>query len=197
MWQIREQITQEAPAYGLDPASVTGRLMYGVGSRLISSHGYPSLGGVYKLVAIESESGMKPAMKISDTPEKMPIPGDKQLWRIYDRRGLATADLVSRGDEDVVPDTEIRAHHPHRPSLTRTLAPEDTHEVESLLTEVFDDGARTAEPESLDVMRNRRATDLDRLDVGVRRLVNPHRYHVSVTDAVSDLQQELVERARA
>lgn len=197
MWQIREQITQEAPSYGLDPASVMSRLMYGVGSRLISSHGYSSLGGVYKLVAIGSEAGWTPAIKISDSPEKMPIPGDKELWRIYDRRGLATTDLVSAGDEDVAPDREIVAHHPHRPSLTRRLDREDTHTIERLLDTVFTDGRRSAEPEDLEVMGSRRKLDLERLDVGVRRLVNPHRYHVSVTDRVSQLQRDLIERSRA
>lgn len=194
MWQIREQISQEAPAYGLEPADVLSRLMYGVGSRLISSHGYSALGGVYKLVAIDSEDGWTPAIKISDTPEKMPIPGSKRLWRVYDRRGLATADLVSGGDESVVTGSEIRAHHPHRSSLTRTLGAEDTHRVEELLDVVYD-GGRRLDDDDLDVMRARRVSDLERLDVGVRRLVNPHRYHVSVTDEVKNLQRQLVEEA--
>jgi nicotinate phosphoribosyltransferase len=43
-------------------------------------------------------------------------------------------------------------------------------------------------------LRLRRRDDLDRLDPGVRRLVNPHIYHVSLTRAVKDLQTSLVRR---
>jgi nicotinate phosphoribosyltransferase len=38
----------------------------------------------------------------------------------------------------------------------------------------------------------RRIADVERFDPGVRRLVNPHEYHVSVTDAVFDLKRRLL-----
>ena len=53
IWQIITQIVHEAPRYGLDPEQVIERLVYGVGTRLITSWGDPALGGVYKLVAIQ------------------------------------------------------------------------------------------------------------------------------------------------
>ena len=37
--------------------------------------------------------------------------------------------------------------------------------------------------------------DLQRLDPGVRRLVNPHIYHVSLTGRLRELQQKLVSEA--
>jgi nicotinate phosphoribosyltransferase len=46
-------------------------------------------------------------------------------------------------------------------------------------------------------MRKRRSTDLQSLDPGVRRLVNPHRYHVSLTTRMKDLQRRLVAEAGA
>jgi nicotinate phosphoribosyltransferase len=195
MWQIREQITLEAPEYGLDPSDVVGRLMYGVGSRLVSSHGDPSLGGVFKLVAID-DNGWTPATKISDTPSKMPIPGRKDLWRIYDSRGMATADVVSVAGEPIRVGEAVDIHHPHRHDVTRTLSADEVGEVEPLHRVVFSDGARTSPQEPLEVLRARRNADLARLDIGVRRLVNPHRYHVSVTTAVRDLQVDLVNRTK-
>jgi nicotinate phosphoribosyltransferase len=196
MWQIREQIREEAGAYGLDHTAVTERLMYGVGTRLISSHGYSALGGVYKLVGIEDKGEWTPAIKLSETPEKMPIPGDKQLWRVYDSRGLATTDVVSGGDEVIDPGDSLEVFHPHRAGVVRRLGPEDTTRVESMLETVQKDGERTDGSPDIQTLRSRRIEDLGRLDVGVKRLINPHLYHVSVTEHVKVIQNELVARAR-
>jgi len=196
MWQIREQIREEAGAYGLEHAAVTERLMYGVGTRLISSHGHSALGGVYKLVGIEDHGEWTPAIKLSETPEKMPIPGDKQLWRIYDSRGLATVDVVSGGDEAIEPGESLDVFHPHRAGVLRSLGESETVQVESMLETVHKDGVRTDGSPDLQTLRSRRIEDLNRLDIGVRRLINPHLYHVSVTEQVKAIQNELVARAR-
>jgi nicotinate phosphoribosyltransferase len=195
IWQVLTQIEIEAPRYGVDPRALAARLVYGVGTRLISSHGAPALGGVYKLVAVEDET-WQPAIKISDTPEKIPIPGRKRLWRVYDERGLATADVVSALEEDLVALGEITLHHPHRDGVSRTLAGDAIGSVEELLVPVLAGGHRLDGDPSIHQLRLWRRADLDRLDAGVRRIVDPVEYHVSVTTAVRDLQKELVARAR-
>ncbi len=194
MWQIRAQIVEEAPRYGVDGATVLHRLTYGVGTRLVTSHGFPSLGGVYKLVAIDGSGEWLPAMKISDTPEKMPIPGDKRIWRVYDDRGLATADVVSAGSEDLSFGTSLDLFHPHREGITRHV--EHIADVEELVVPVYREGERLEPDATLDEMRGRRSADLERLDPGVRRLVNPHVYHVSLTSTVKTLQGDLIARSR-
>jgi nicotinate phosphoribosyltransferase len=194
MWQIRAQIVEEGPRYGVGGAAVLHRLTYGVGTRLLTSHGYPALGGVYKLVAIDGTGEWLPAMKISDTPEKMPIPGDKRVWRIYDDRGLATADVVSAGDEDLSFGGGLDLYHPHRAGIMRRL--DNIRDVEELVVPAYREGERIGSVPSLDEMRQRRLADLERLDVGVRRLVNPHVYHVSLTQKVKQLQAELIARER-
>ena len=45
-------------------------------------------------------------------------------------------------------------------------------------------------------MRERRVADLESLDVGVRRLVNPHIYHVSLTEQMKALQLNLIAEAK-
>ena len=195
MWQIRAQIAEESPRYHVDADSVLARLVYGVGTRLITSHGYSALGGVFKLVAIDEDGAWTPAIKISDTPEKMPIPGEKRVWRVHDSRGMASADVVSGGDEDLSRIGEIDLYHPHREGIVRRL--EDVASVEELLVPVYKRGTRLDGSPSLDAMRAWRVADLDRLDPGVKRLVNPHVYHVSLTSRVKDLQRELVAKARA
>ncbi len=199
IWQILSQIDEEAPRYGVDPAALTRRLVYGVGTRLITSHGHSALDGVYKLVAVEDADGaMQPAIKVSDSPEKVPIPGQKRLWRVYDARRAATADVVSLAEEMIGPGKELRLHHASRAGIERTLAADDVAEVEELLDPVWRDGRSLVDGagRSVEAARERRAHDLDRLDPGVRRLINPHVYHVSMTDAMKRLRDELIADVR-
>lgn len=173
--------------------------MHGVGTRLITSEGQPALGAVYKLTAVQDGAGAwQPALKLSESPSKTPIAGPKSAWRLYDRRGLATADVLARADEVPFADgAPMVLHDPSLPGVRRTLAASEVSEVERLLDLAFADGAPTGPASSLDELRHRRIADVDRLDPGVRRLVNPHRYHVSLSDALHRLQTETVERLRA
>jgi len=195
MWQILAQIDDEAPRYGVDSERLVRRLTFGVGTRLISSHGHSALGGVYKLVAIEGDDGWIPAIKISDSPEKMGMPGPKQVWRVYDNRGLATADVVATASEAMSADRPLVLYHPHRHGVSRTLEVDEMGAVEPLLTPAGRPGDGSAV--DLSEMRQRRVQDLERLDPGVRRLVNPHVYHVSVTEKMKALQERLVAESKA
>jgi nicotinate phosphoribosyltransferase len=194
IWQIKNQIAQEAPRYGVDADQLIGRLVHGVGSKLVTSEGDSSLGGVYKTVAVADDAGeWVPAIKISDTPEKVQNPGAKRVWRLYDDRGYATADVLALADEELDPTLPIQIHHPSLPSVIRTFPPGSVSRIEPMLTSVLEGGARVSAPGGIDAARERRAEDLERLDPGVRRLVNPHRYHVSLSTALSDLKRSLVE----
>jgi nicotinate phosphoribosyltransferase len=195
IWQIRAQILDEYARAGRDPSRLMDRLIYGVGTRLITSQGHEALDGVYKLVALQTKGEWVPAIKVSDTPEKVPIPGKKQVWRVYDGRGRATADVVGLVDEELGND-EIVLHHPHREGVFRRIQRENITEIENLLVEVFRGGKRVTPEPTLEEMRRRRITDLERLDVGVRRLINPHIYHVSLTEQMKAVQLRLVEEAR-
>lgn len=195
IWQILSQIDAEAGAYGLEPARLVDRLVFGVGTRLITSEGDPSLGGVYKLVDIEDDQGqMVPAIKVSEDVAKVPSPGDKRFYRVYDTRGLATADVIATADESFPSEADLRLYHPHR-DVSRVVDPSDISEVEELHVPVFSDGSRLDGEPSIEDMRHRRLHDIQRLDQGVRRMVNPHIYHVSLTEKLKRLQQDLVSRA--
>lgn len=195
IWQIRAQILDEYSRAGRDPSNLMDRLVYGVGTRLITSQGHEALDGVYKLVAIEEGDQWVPAIKVSDTPEKVPIPGQKKIWRLYDSRGRATADLVGMADEEL-PEGDILLHHPHRIGVSRVIQRSEITKIEDLLVEVHRAGRRVTPSPDLAEMRRRRMADLDRLDVGVRRLINPHIYHVSLTERMKDLQLKLIDEAK-
>ena len=74
---------------------------FGVGERLICSKSNPVFGGVYKLVAVETEDGtLKPKIKISENIEKITNPGYKKPYRIFDgETGQAIADYIALADE--------------------------------------------------------------------------------------------------
>jgi nicotinate phosphoribosyltransferase len=192
IWQILTQIREEAPRYGVDSERLISRLVYGVGTRLIVSEGDPALGGVYKLVAVCDEGRWIPAIKISESPEKTPNPGNKFVWRIYDRRGKATADLLSLEDERPDQMETIRLHHPSESTKFRTLQKHSITEVEPLLVEIMKEGKLLIDLPDIEEMRARRRADVERLDPGVRRLMNPHIYHVSLSERLWNLKQELV-----
>ena len=190
IFQILTQITDEAPRYGADPDRVIRRLLYGVGTKMATSDGRPYLDGVYKLVAIADRDEWRPAIKVSDTPAKIVNPGRKRVHRLYDQRGLATVDLMGLADERLGFPLEVRHHR--ETGIGRTLDESRVSATEELLERATlvapsDDPAVVAEA------RKRRVSDLERLDPGVKRLVNPHVYHVSVTRRLADLKTRLIE----
>jgi nicotinate phosphoribosyltransferase len=195
IWQILTQIENEAPRYGLDPGHLVGRLVYGVGTGLITSRGDPALDGVYKLVAVQSEGRWVPAIKVAETPEKTLNPGNKRVWRVYDRRSKATADLLGLEDEDPRKMECLVLRHPIEQATHRTLNRDDVSEIEPLLVDVLKEGKMIYDLPSIEEMREQRQADMERLDSGVRRLVNPHIYHVSLTGRLWDLKQALIRSA--
>jgi len=194
IWQITTQIRQEAGRYGLDPEALLSRMAYGVGTGLITSQGDGALDGVYKLVALEDAGGWVPAIKISETPQKTLTPGNKRLWRVYDARGKATADLLALADEDVEGQEDLILRHPTLVSMKRSLRRSEIERIEPLLVEVYREGQPVYASPSIEEMRAQRDRDLSLLDPGVCRLVNPHGYHVSVTQTLWDLKQGLIRR---
>ena len=196
IWQIITQISEEASRYGVDPDHLIRRLTYGVGTRLITSSGEPALGGVYKLVAVHEGEEWIPAIKVSDSPEKTPTPGNKSVWRLYDRRGKATADLVGLASEDPARMERIVLRHPTDHTKLRVLRQGDISRIEPLLVDILKDGKLVYNLPGIEEIRQQRILDIERLDPGVKRMVNPHIYHVSLTDGLWKLKQDLINNAR-
>src|SRR5204863_8761094 len=112
------------------------------------------------------------------------------------RRRHATADLLSLDDEDPRTMEQITLRHPLEGSKQRTLSQDDLTDIEPLLVDVLDEGRLVDDPPSIEAMRARRTADLARLDLGVKRLINPHIYHVSLTQRLWELKEALIESAK-
>jgi len=195
IWQIITQITEEAPKYQLDAEALIKRLVYGVGTRLITSYGDPSIGGVYKLAAVTDEKGeWIPAIKISESSEKIPNPSNKKVWRIYNSKEKANADLISLDNEEPTTEEDIILHHATSQSRKRTLSKNHISRIEPLLETILDKGKLVYEFPSIELIREIRKKDIESLDPGVKRLINPHYYHVSITEKLFGMKTDLIKK---
>jgi len=197
IWQIITQIQEEAERYGVDPEHLINRMVYGVGTKLITSGGDAALDGVYKLVAICDDGNWIPTLKLSENIDKVLNPGNKRVWRVYDERGKATADLVSLYDEDIPAQMPLILRHPTMKGKFRTLNENEIDHVEKLLAPIIKDGEIVSERPTFEQMRKTRDEDIEALDPGVRRLMNPHLYHVSLSQELWELKQTLIKQAQA
>jgi len=196
IWQIIDQIRTEASDHGIDADKLIKRLAYGVGTNLITSSGCSALGGVYKLVAVKDQVEWKPAMKLSENVEKMPNPGQKKVWRLYDNNGKATADLVGKIDEKPEEENELILHHPAKHTKSRTLPKSEISRIEMLSTEIIRQGKVIYDFPSIEEMRKVREADVESLDAGVKRLINPHFYHISITKKLWNEKHDLLEKLK-
>jgi nicotinate phosphoribosyltransferase len=98
-------------------------------------------------------------------------------------------------DEQPADQEKLVLYHPYQPSKYRELPRESITEVESLLVDILREGRVVAELLPIEGLRARREADIQRLDPGVLRLMNPHIYHVSLSERLWEKKQELIDSA--
>jgi len=161
--------------------------VWGVGTRLVTAHDDPALGGVYKLSLVREPAGAwQPRIKLSEQAAKISTPGRLQIRRFTDAQG-ALADMIH--DEEISQPTRTMVD-PLDPTRRRTL-PDDCPFTEILIP-VARKGRRTAGPESLDAIRARVREQLGLFHAGVKRFLNPHRYPVGLEQRLYDRRTELI-----
>jgi nicotinate phosphoribosyltransferase len=176
-WTIRDLLLQDAR---ID--------IWGVGTNLITSYDCPSLGGVYKLVAQEVNGQWVPCIKVSENANKVTNPGKKKVFRLY-VNGMASADLIALDDETLDPSQPLELFHPIHTYKRKVI---QNYEVEELLVPVILGGELVYELPTLDEIRERLARNLERFPSEIRRPVNPHEYHVDLSQRLWDLKQRLL-----
>lgn len=159
---------------------------WGIGTKLITAYDCPALGGVYKLAEIDG----KPRIKISNDPWKITNPGYKKICRIYGKsNNMALADLLMLDGETIDPEAPLTIFHPMHPWKKRTLT--DFY-VKELLVPVFRDGECVYDCPSIQDIQNRLKAEKETLWPAFKRMVNPHVYHVDLSQALWDMKQELL-----
>jgi len=167
--------------------------IWGVGTRLVTSYSCPALGGVYKLTAIAENGKMLPKIKRSDNPEKITNPGIKKLRRYHDETGTMRGDILFLDDESPDPQKPTRAFHPVFPHIYKTYPPH--FEGKDLFIPMFINGKRVYDPPHLTKIQENTKRNLDRLSSEFKRLQNPHVYHVSLSEKLFRVKQDLLMNA--
>jgi len=102
---------------------------------------------------------------------------------------------MSLQDEDLNKMEEIVLRHPSNHTKSRMLQKDQISDVETMVIDVLQDGKQTVEFPTIEEIRALRQADVNRLDDGVKRIMNPHIYHISLTQKLWDVKQELIKAA--
>ena len=164
--------------------------LYGVGTKLTTGAGPGggALGGIYKLVQIDST----PRLKVSSDLAKSTIPARKRLLRVARPDGACELDVMALADEPVGPGDEVYdpAQPLHHVRIPAQAAVSDVRAV------VMEKGRRTCGCAPLHALAKRSREELARLPDGCLRFVNPHRYRVALSRGLHEMRLALIEQAR-
>lgn len=159
---------------------------YGVGTRLATcaGEGGGALGGVYKLVQIEES----PRLKVTSDVSKATLPALKRVLRVVAPDGGFIQDVVSLSGEEVKPGDTV--FDPANPLQSKQIPLHAT--CRDLRRVVMENGLSLRDDERLETMTERCHSQLARLPQGSLRLINPHRYKVSITSRLMELRLALM-----
>ena len=168
---------------------------WGVGTNLITSKDCPSFGGVYKLAAVmDSHGEFIPKIKLSENTEKVTNPGNKTIYRIYEKEtGKIKADLICLVDESFDENQPLLLFDPHEP-WKKTKLPGGSYTMKELLVPIFLKGECVYQSPSVMEIRQVCQNELNTLWDETRRLVNPHEVHVDLSARLYDMKISLLDQ---
>lgn len=163
---------------------------WGIGTKLITSQDCPSLGGVYKLAAIEKDGELVPKLKMSDTPAKITNPGLKKIVRIFDKNtDKAIADLIALKDENFDGLDKLEIFHPDFTWKRKTVT---NFYVKDLNIDVIKDGKVVCNRPSVMEIAAYHKESYGQFWNEYKRLLNPHIYKVDLSEKLFNLKQKLL-----
>ena len=169
--------------------------VFGVGERLITSSSTPVFGGVYKLVAVEDDSGkIIPKIKVSENVSKITNPHFKKVYRYYDNESKkALADELCIYNETVSENLPRTIFDPNAVWKTKTLT---DFTVRELLVPIFKNGKCVYDLPKLDEIQSYCLQQIDLLWDEVKRFENPHTYYVDLSEKLWKIKQQLLEEIK-
>lgn len=166
---------------------------FGVGERLITSKSDSVFGGVYKLSALQQDGKWIPKMKLSDNPQKTTIPGQKRLYRLFDKDNMAIADVITLDNETIDPTKPYLLFDPVYPYKNKTV---ENFKVVSLLEPIFVDGELVYNRPTLKEIRDYNQTQMKTMWDEIKRFERPHQYYVDLSKPLWDLRQNIIDEIK-
>lgn len=172
---------------------------WGVGTKMITSADWAAFGGVYKLAAVEDPATGEfiPKIKLSENTEKVTNPGNKRVYRIYNKENhKIIADLIALSKETYSEDQELELFDPIDTWKKTWLEP-GSYTIRELLVPVFRNGICVYNsPSVMDIQKYCRQ-ELETLWPETRRLTNPHRVHIDLSLPLWTLKNKLLDEANS
>lgn len=162
--------------------------VYGIGTKLITSYNNASLGGVYKLCALEDGGELVPKIKVSNSHEKTTNPGVKKVVRIL-KNGMAQADLICLENEQFDTAKPLTVFHPEQTYKRTTFT---DYEVRELMVPIFKNGELVYEQPTLKEIAQNADKNIAEFFPEYRRVVNTQTYKVDLSKPLWDLKQSLL-----
>ena len=168
---------------------------WGVGTNLITAKDNPAFGGVYKLAAIKGTDGkFIPKIKLSENSEKVTNPGNKTIYRIYDKEtGKIKADLICLVDDVFDENEPLLLFDPIEPWKKTKLAP-GTYTLRELLVPIFLNGECVYESPKVMEIREYCTREKDTLWDETKRFKNPHKVYVDLSPRLYDIKIKLLDK---
>lgn len=166
---------------------------WGVGTNLITSKDCPSFGGVYKLAAIQKEDGtFHSKIKLSENTEKITNPGNKTVYRIYDKAtGKMRADLICFADETYDTAEDLLLFDPSA-TWKKTKLSGGSYTMREILKPIFINGECVYQSPSVMELAAYCEEEKKTLWDETKRLFNPHKVYVDLSRKLYDEKQALL-----
>ena len=165
---------------------------WGVGTNLITSKDCPSFGGVYKLAAIEKDGKFLPKIKISENTEKITNPGNKTIYRVYDKEtGKLRADLICFADETYDTSEELLLFDPNE-TWKKTRLPGGSYTMREMLQPIFIHGECVYTSPSVMEIAAYCKQEKETLWDETKRLLYPHKVYVDLSRKLYDTKAKLL-----
>ena len=168
---------------------------WGVGTNLITSKDCPAFGGVYKLAAIQDEQGnFLPKIKLSENTEKVTNPGNKTVYRIYEKdSGKIKADLICLAGETFDTARDLRLFDSLE-TWKRTTLKAGSYTMRELLIPIFKQGTCIYESPSVMEIQRYCNKEKETLWNETKRFANPHEVYVDLSDELFDMKRKILNK---